>query len=143
MIRAVLDTNILVSAFFWVGPPRTVLNAARSGEFRLLSSEPLIAELKTVLYRSKFSDRLFMMRETADSLIDNGYRALVEIVEPANIESVVLKDRDDDALIACAVGGRANYLVSGDHHLLELKSYLDIQIITVNSFLEETLLHKP
>lgn len=58
MIRAVLDTNIIVSAFFWGGLPREALNAAREKRYRILCTEELLAELKDVISRPKFAQRL-------------------------------------------------------------------------------------
>jgi uncharacterized protein len=61
----------------------------------------------------------------------------VEVVEPAEIGSIVVSDSDDDSVIACAIGGNVDYIVSGDHHLLELKAYNDIPIWTANQLLDE------
>lgn len=130
MIRAVLDTNVIVSAFFWGGVPREVLDAARAKRLRLITTEAMIEELKDVISRPKFADRLAEIGETAESLIENDYRALVEVVEAAKIEPVILAGPDDDAILACAVGGEADYIVSGDKHLLGLETYQTIKIWT-------------
>lgn len=139
MIRAVLDTNIVVSAFFWGGLPRQALLAARNNRFRLLTSEELIMELKDVLSRPKFGERLAQIGETAETLLENDYRRLAEVVEPFKLERAVTNDPDDDALVACAIGGAADYIISGDHHLLDLKHYQSIRMWTVKQFLEEAL----
>lgn len=139
MIRAVIDTNIVVSAFFWGGQPRTVLNAARTKRFRMISTEAMLDELKEVISRPKFADRLALIGETAESLLENDYRALVEIVEPAHIELVIADDPEDDILIACALGGAADFIVSGDHHLLDMEQYQTIRIWPVNRFLEAVI----
>lgn len=139
MIRAVVDTNVIVSAFFWGGLPRQLLNAARSKQFRMITSEELIEELKDVISRPKFAERLAQIGETVETLLENDYRALVEVVEPAKIEPVILDDPDDDALIACAIGGSANYILSGDHHLLDLETHQNIKVTTIKQFLEEVL----
>lgn len=138
MIRAVLDTNVFVSAFFWRGPPRSILDAARQGRFRIITSEMLIDELRDVISRAKFADRLAQVGLTVDSLLDD-FRALVEIVEPAQISAVIVDDPDDDALIACALGGAGDYIVSGDHHLLDLEEYAGIKMWTVTRFLEDAI----
>lgn len=139
MIRAVVDTNVIVSAFFWGGLPRQLLNAARSKQFRMITSEELIEELKDVISRPKFAERLAQIGETVETLLENDYRALVEVVESAKIEPVILDDPDDDALIACAIGGSANYILSGDHHLLDLETHQNIKVTTIKQFLEEVL----
>lgn len=139
MIRVVLDTNVVVSAFFWGDLLRVALDAARAKRFRMITSETLIDELTEVISRQKFADRLAKIGETAASLLENDYRALVEVVEPARIDPVIPDDPDDDALIACALGGAADYIVSGDHHLLNLGEYQGIKIVTVRHFLTEVL----
>jgi predicted nucleic acid-binding protein len=59
-----------------------------------------------------------------------GYAALAAVIEPAEIEPVVLDDPDDDAVIACAVAAHSEVIVSGDSHLLDLKQYRGIRILT-------------
>jgi putative PIN family toxin of toxin-antitoxin system len=137
VIRVVLDTNIIVSAFFWGGIPRSILNAARLKKITLVTTEILIEELKDVLSRPKFAERLAAIEETAETLLESGYRSLVEVVEPAEVEAVVKADPDDDALIACAIGGNADYIVSGDKQLLKIETYKTVKIWTVNQFWEE------
>lgn len=61
------------------------------------------------------------------------------MVEPAKIEPIIVDDPDDDALIACALGGAADYIISGDHHLLDLGEYQNIKMWTVSRFLEEVV----
>lgn len=130
MIRAVIDTNHIVSAFFWGGAPRKVLDAARAKRFRVITTRELIDELKDVISHPKFAGRLAQIGETVDSLLENDYRALVEVVKPAQIEPIITDDPDDDALIACALGGAADYIISGDHHLLDLNEYQSIKMWT-------------
>ncbi|MEP7292393.1 MAG: PIN domain-containing protein, partial [Chloroflexota bacterium] len=65
------------------------------------------------------------------------YRALVELVDPAAIQPVIIADPTDDAILACAVSGKADYIVSGDKHLLNLGSYASIPIVTINLFFEK------
>ncbi|MAS37983.1 MAG: putative toxin-antitoxin system toxin component, PIN family [Anaerolineaceae bacterium] len=136
MIRAVCDTNIVVSAFFWGGLPRQVLDAARAKHCQLIATEELLAELTDVLSRPKFARALAQLGETPYSIIEFGYRSLVEVVEAKKINPVVIDDPDDDQLIACAVGGNAHYIVSGDHHLLSIGTYQNIKLITIRDFLE-------
>jgi hypothetical protein len=136
MIRAVVDTNLIVSALFWGGLPRALLDAAKARKFRMVVSNPLVIELKEVMARPKFADRLAEIGETVESLLETDYFALVEVVEAANIEPVVIDDPDDDILIACALGGAASYIISGDHHLLNLGQYLNITVVTASQFLE-------
>jgi predicted nucleic acid-binding protein len=68
-----------------------------------------------------------------------GYAALASVIEPAELEPVILADPDDDAVLACAVAARGDVIVSGDSHLLDLKKYLDIRIMTAAELIVEIL----
>lgn len=135
MIRAVFDTNLLVSAFFWGGLPLEALKKARQKHFQLITSEDLIDELRIVISRSKFAPRIKELNTSVEALIEYGYRLITEIVEPAEIGLIVTSDPDDNKLIACAIGGKANHIVSGDAHLLNLAYYQGVEICTIHYFL--------
>jgi len=135
MIRVVFDTNTIISAQFWLGAPRQALDAIRIGAAKLVVSEQLMTELRTVLARAKFAQRIAVIGSTVENMIAD-HRALVEIVEATPLPTPVCDDPKDDMVLACAVGGKADYIVSGDDDLLRLQSYQDIFIINVNTFLE-------
>jgi len=128
-VRVVADTNTLVSGLLWHGNPRRVLDAARAGTLQMYTTAALLAELEEVLQRPKFAQRLSLAGVTSHTLV-LGYAALARLVEPAEITSVILADPDDDAVLACAVAARAEIIVSGDSHLLDLKDYGGIPIVT-------------
>ncbi len=128
-MRVVADTNTLVSGLLWQGNPRRVLDAARAGTLQMYTTAALLAELEDVLQRPKFAQRLSLAGVTSHTLV-LGYAALARLVEPAAITPVILADPDDDAVLACAVAARAEIIVSGDSHLLDLKDYEGILIVT-------------
>ena len=128
-MRVVADTNTLVSGLLWHGNPRRVLDAARAGTLQIYTTAALLAELEEVLQRPKFAQRLSLAGVTSLTLV-LGYAALARLVEPAEIAPVILADPDDDAVLACAVAARAEIIVSGDSHLLDLKEYEGILIVT-------------
>jgi predicted nucleic acid-binding protein len=66
-----------------------------------------------------------------------GYAALASVIEPVDIEPVVLDDPDDDAVIACAIAAHCEVIVSGDSHLLDLKQYQGIRIVTAARLVAE------
>jgi putative PIN family toxin of toxin-antitoxin system len=113
----------------WQGNPRRVLDAARAGGINLFTTAVLLAELEDVLGREKFAVRLASAGVAPRDLV-LGYAALASVIEPAEIEPVILADPDDDAVIACAVAARCEVIVSGDSHLLNLKLYQGIRIVT-------------
>ena len=95
-----------------------------------------LAELEEVLQRPKFAQRLSLAGVTSPTLV-LGYAALARLVEPVEIAPVILADPDDDAVLACAVAARAEIIVSGDSHLLDLKDYEGIPIMTAAHLLTQ------
>jgi len=130
VLRIVLDTNILISAFFWNGYPRKVYDLAKDNKITILSSREIEIELIRVLSYHKFG----LSSSEILPLIIN-FRRHSTVVEVKSDISVIKEDPADNIFIKCAIDGNANYIVSGDHHLLDLKSYSKIQILRAKDFL--------
>jgi uncharacterized protein len=128
-VRAVVDTNVLVAALLWRGPPHALLQHARSGALTLLSSPALLAELAEVLERSKF-DAILERTATSREHELAQLRRLAEVIEPPALPAPVCRDPDDDEVLALAVAARAELIVSGDNDLLVLQSFEGIPIVT-------------
>lgn len=127
-MRLVLDTNTAVSGLLWHGTPGQLIDAAQAGSVELVTSTPLLAELKDVLRRPKFAKQLAARGLSAQEMFD-GYAALATLVKAAVIPPTIAHDPDDDAVIACALAASGDLVVSGDAHLLELKHYQGIPIV--------------
>ena len=134
MIKAVLDTNVLISGLLWSGVPRKILQAADEERFFLFTSTELLEELAYVLHRPKFKTSL-AVRELGfkDALAQIVRLARLVIPKPLS-EMVVAQDPSDDMVLACAITAGADVIVTGDGHLLELKEFRKIPIITPSSF---------
>lgn len=131
MIRAVLDPNILVSALISPnGTPASVLNAAEQSEFEFQVSERLLSELEVVLMRDKF--RRYASAEEAAAHIRRVREAGIPSVEGEIIP--VSPDPKDDYLVALSLAARADYLVSGDPHLLGMAG--EITVVSPRDFLD-------
>ena len=128
-MRLVLDTNTALSGLLWQGTPGKLIDAAKQQEVALFSSTPLLAELLGVMSRAKFTDVLAARGLQVQALFQ-GYAALVQLVVPAQINPTIVRDPADDAVLACALAAQADYIVSGDAHLLDLKRYREMPIIT-------------
>jgi putative PIN family toxin of toxin-antitoxin system len=128
-VRLVLDTNTALSGLLWGGPPGRLIQAARNGAIDIVSSVTLLTELRDVLGREKFARRLSQRGFTVPRLFVD-YAALATIVAPALITPTITRDPEDDAVLAAAIGARADLIVSGDAHLLDLKSFQGIAIVT-------------
>ena len=133
-MKVVLDTNTVISGLLWKGAPRQVLDMARGGSIQLFTSPELLTELANVLVREKFSTRLMYAGITTDELV-LGYAALARVIRPRPIKPVILADPDDDHVLACARTAKVDRIVSGDSHLLGLKEYNQIRIISSNELL--------
>jgi len=135
-MKIVPDTNTIISGLLWQGAPHDVLTLARTGEITLYTSPTLLAELRDVLKRPKFVSRLKKVGATPRQL-SLEFAALAKLTHPAPIEPVILADPDDAAVLACALSAGAQIITSGDSHLLELKSYRGILILTAREFLDQ------
>ena len=134
-MRLVLDTNTALSGLLWAGTPGRLIDKAEAGQVELNSSAALLAELQGVLSREKFARQLAKRGITAADVFD-GYAALVTLVTPAAIAPTITRDPADDQVLAAALGAQAELIVSGDVHLLELKSFQGIEIVTAAAAVE-------
>ena len=129
MRRVVVDTNVLVSAILFGGPPGVVLRLAAAGGMLSLTSAVLLTELHGVLL-SKFH-----LSPDIAELIVNEWKAAGEVVEPAVEVSVITEDPSDNRVLECALSAHADVIISGDKHLLTLKSFHGIPILSPQAFL--------
>lgn len=127
-MRVVADTNTVLSAFLWGGPPKAVLDTARAEHITLFSSVALLVELEDVLNRDKFAPRIARIESTPATLLRQ-YRALISLVRPTAI-APTSRDPDDDHVLACALGARAELIISRDKDLLDLGAFHAIRILS-------------
>ena len=129
MPRVVADTNVFLSALVFGGPPEEIMNLARQGQLELLVSSAILLELAKVL-KGKFD---WHETEVADAIRAISYCS--KSVKPASVIKEI-EDDPDNRVLECAVEGGADFIVSGDHHLLELESFRGIQIIKARDLLD-------
>ncbi len=131
-VRVVLDTNVLVAFLLTRGRTiSTILDGWESGDFDLLTSPVLIAEVRRTLEKPKLRQRI--RPEAAQALLE----ALEEdaILTPGDLELPgVTPDQDDDAVVSCAIEGDADYIVSRDAHLLGLGEYEGVRVVEPAEF---------
>jgi len=125
----VLDTNIFISGIFWRGDSYKMLQLWGDGDIRVIISEEIIEEISRVL-------RAFKIRLPEES-INRRIASIREnsiIVEPKEKFSIV-EHSSDNKFIECAVAGNADYIITNDKHLLKIKYFRNILIMTPKEFL--------
>jgi len=130
MVRAVVDTNVLVSALISRGKPR-ILVLKLLEKHTVILSRQMLAELADVLTRDKF----VVKTSQVDRFLENLVRKS-KIVTLGSRFTVISEDPDDDIVLNTAYNGKANYIVTGDKHLLSLKEFKTIKIVKVTLMLE-------
>ena len=138
MIHAVLDTNVLVSAQIKAGGnPDRILRQGQAGKFELLTSEFILAELADILGR-RHIQRKYRAQVTVSKRARylRAIRAMADVVQVTTDVQAVPDDPKDNAILVCGVDGQANYIVTGDAHLLKLKKFQGILIVKPAEFLE-------
>jgi uncharacterized protein len=128
-MKVLFDTNVFLAAFLTEGVCAKLLLRARKRQFTLVSCPFIIHEFEHILF-SKFSASK-QEKENAIALITE---AAQDLVHPAETLSGISRDKDDDNVLACALGGAVDYLVTGDKDLLVLKVFRGIHIITPRDF---------
>ena len=130
VLRVVIDTNIYISAIFWNGKPREVIDLGRDGKIIIFTSLDIENEIAWKL-KTKFK---LAEEDVNQILLDFSTFSLPVKINKQLI--VVQDDPDDNKFIECALECKANYIISGDTHLLNLKEYEGIKIIKSSQFLK-------
>jgi len=130
--KVVLDANVLISAIVFGGKPRDVFNRILKGQIRLAISKDILDEMEVVL-----SGKGFQYPEQVIRSIRNAVEDLTEIVTLQKAVRKIKDDPDDNRILECALESGAHLIISGDHHLLELKQYRNTKILSPSDFLKE------
>jgi len=135
-LRAVLDANVIISALIRPdsAPGRTLRAAVEGITVRLVTSKPLLAELRAALEYPRLQRYLKMSKQDKEELVS----LLEQIADPVNIvdhpPSGICRDPDDEPYLRTAMAGRADCIVSGDGDLLDLGTVEHIPIVTPTDF---------
>lgn len=128
-MKAVIDTNIVVSAIVFGGKPWEIIKLALQKKIYLFTSPQLIIELAETL-RHKFN-----YSEERGFLTLRLYEEIASKVTPRRRIKKIIQDPSDNHVLETAVTARADFIVSGDKHLLKLKRFRGIPIVTAGEFL--------
>ena len=128
--KLVLDSNVFISAVVFGGKPREILDLAVKGLIEVAISDDILEEIKEVLEGNKFQFPVKIVYAIITEIED-----LTDLVEPKKGIDAILDDREDNRVLECAVESGASGIVSGDSHLLALRSFGKIKIMNPDEFL--------
>ena len=130
MPRAVIDTTVWISGIFWHGIPHQILEMWKAGDFEIIISEAILAEIGRKLNEkaTKFEMETEVVNEWLDLII--GEAILVQPQEKIR----ACRDPDDDLFLEAAVEGRADFIVSGDKDLTDMGEFRKIKLVKPRQF---------
>ena len=137
-MKIVLDANVFISSFFWGGNPRIIMERIIAGIDELFITQEILDEIADVIGRPKFHVNKDDIHYYINSIEEIGNKITTE----RRIKNGS-RDEDDNKYLECGITANADYLISGDIHLLELKKYKKLKIVTAKNYLEIVDSSKP
>lgn len=129
MPAVVFDVNILVSSLIMKGKPRELWLKARSNEFTLILSRQIISEFINAVSRKKFEKYI---KEHDVRVFLEAIHQTAKFTQTRSKFKTIEEDATDDIILRTAYDAKADYIISGDRHLLSLKQFRGIKIVTVD-----------
>ena len=131
-MRAVLDTNVVMSAIFFGGTPMKIVRAAFSKKVQLVASRAVMSEYREVAERLHEQFPSVNYRRPLSIL-----ESKLTMVRPVALGETVCRDPDDDAILSCALGGKAKVICSGDGDLRALNGFRGLEIMNPSDFCQQ------
>lgn len=132
-MRVVLDTNVFISGTFWEkGASGRIINLWKEQELTLVTSSEIVAELVRVLREFKIQLGEDTIKTLEQTILKNSV-----VVEPKTKITIVTDDPTDNKFIEAAIEGKAQHIITQDKHLLKIKKYKTVTIVTPETFLEK------
>lgn len=135
-MRVVIDTNVIVSGFLFGGTPAEVLKLAASGEIAACFTDETVKEAYRTFKKSDLDEYKKRLEDPVEVMLDRLVRESFRFPTPTDIPLLITQDPSDNHFLACALTAQAEYIVSGDKHLLKLKSFAGIPIVAPRQFLK-------
>jgi len=132
-MNIVIDTNVVISAILFGGVPGKLIDLWKTGRMVPLITEEIMTEYIRVLAYPKFK----LSEEEINYIIHKEILPFFKVVKSVQGSPIIKKDPDDDKFIQCAEAGKAKIIISGDRHLLALKSHNNIKIHTPTQFFDQ------
>lgn len=134
-MKIVTDSNVIISAFLWQKDVKEIFDLARNHKFVICVNQEILNEIQKVLHYHKFYSKLKLIGKTPEIIISE-LLEIIEIYPTKNSSEIIIKeDPADDKFLLCGLASGADFIISGDKHLLKLKSFQNIQILTPRQFI--------
>ena len=134
MIKVVLDTKVVISsAISSDGNPARILDMIFLEKIKNYTNNEIVEEINDVIARKRISEHL---NKNQKDLILNTYLVFLELVESTEKINAVQEDADDNKFLECAISAKADYVISEDSHLLKLKEFRGIKILSPAEFVK-------
>ena len=133
MIRIVIDTNVVASGTYWAGDSSKIIELMDDGKIIGILSEDILKEYHHTLNRADILEKIDDIQFRRKAVIGKIFEKMVIVKPKTKINKSI--DPDDNKFIEAAIEGKADYIISQDHHLLDLKTYQEIPILTPREFL--------
>lgn len=134
-LKVVLDANVWISALLWGGKPAEIVKAAEKGRVVIFLSEEIAEEISQVLTYPRIAKVYQAVGLRRVNLVEAMLK-IGKFVQVTRKARIVVEHPADDKFIECALAANAEYIVSGDRHLLKVGSYKKIQVLSVSEFLQ-------
>ena len=137
MLKAVLDTNVIVSSVISKkGAPFLLIHAWQESQFVLIVSESIIREVQRVLSAPKLKDTFYLTDARITRFVETLRKHAILVSGKSRAQGAIPNDPSDEMFLAAALNAKADFIVSGDKHLLDLKTFQSIPIVTPRDFLD-------
>ena len=131
MLKVVLDANIYISSIFWeLGNPHKIIKKALDKKIQAFITLEILQDVEKVMRRD-FNEPEEMIKGQISLIL-----TYAEIVAPKDVGNAVKEDSDDDMILRCSKSINADYIVSGDRHLLKLKKFQNTKIVLPKEFMD-------
>ena len=131
--KMVIDTNVVISAFLFEGDASKIFSLWKRNRIVFLTSKEIVAEYIRVLSYPKFN----LANEEIKYLLNEEIFPFVKPVKVNTKIDIIKNDPSDNKFLSAAIDGKADYIISGDKHLLNLKTISGIEIISIAEFLKK------
>lgn len=132
--RVVLDTKVWASAVVWGGRPARIVHLAEKGRIQILTSPDVLGEISRVLEYPRLKTILDGANARKDTVLTK-IAEISHVVESRHSTRLIKEDPSDNRILDCAIEGKADYMISGDRHLLQLGKFGPVRIVNTSEFL--------